>query len=65
VEDDKLFGVPIPPDGRRDAILQFGGILAYDMPEYASSLKVKANTSLFAENTVTSWGVIFGWFKKF
>ena len=31
VEDDRLFGVPIPPDGRRGEILQLGGIVSYDM----------------------------------
>jgi hypothetical protein len=65
IQDDKLFGVPIPPDGRRVEVLQLGGIVAYDMPEYASSLKVKANSTVFAENTVTFWSVTFGWIKKF
>jgi hypothetical protein len=35
------------------------------MPEYASTLKLKALTSVTAENTVRSWGVIFGWIRKF
>jgi hypothetical protein len=65
VEDDRLFGVPIPPDGRRGEILQLGGIVAYDMPEYASSIKLKAFSSVFAENTDTFWGVAFRWIKKF
>jgi hypothetical protein len=65
VEDDKLFGAPIPPDGRRAAILQLGGIVSYDMPEHASSIKLKSFSSVFAENTDTFWGVAFGWIKKF
>ncbi len=65
VEDDKLFGIPIPPDGRRVEILELGPVVNYDMPEYSSSVKVKALGTLIAANTVTSWGVVFGWIKKF
>ena len=65
VEDDKIGGVAIAPDGRRGSALQIGGIIAYDMPEYASSVKLKALAAPFAENTVTSWGVVMGWIKKF
>jgi hypothetical protein len=65
VQDDKLFGVAIPPDGHRAEVLELGPVLNYDMPEYASSVKVKALATLFAANTVTSWGVVFGWIKKF
>jgi hypothetical protein len=65
VEDDKLFGAPIPPDGRRAAILQLGGIASYDMPEHASSINLKSFSSVFAENTDTFWGVVFGWIRKF
>ena len=35
VEDDKLFGVTISPDGRRAEVLNLGGIFAVDMPESA------------------------------
>ena len=65
VEDDKLFGVPIALDGRRVEVLQLGPVLNYDMPEYSSSVKIKALSTLIAANTVTSWGVVFGWIKKF
>jgi hypothetical protein len=37
----------------------------YDMPEYNSSIKIKALTTVVTENTVRSWAVVFGWFKKF
>jgi hypothetical protein len=65
VEDDELFGVPIPPDGRRTKNAQLGPILNFDMPANNSSVKVKALTTVLTENTVKSWAVIFGWFKKF
>jgi hypothetical protein len=42
-----------------------GGIVACDVPEHASSLKLKAFSSVFAENTDTFSGVAFGWIKKF
>jgi hypothetical protein len=35
------------------------------MPEYATSLRVKALTSVAVANSVESWGVVFGWLKKF
>ena len=65
VEDDELFGVAIPPDGLRATLLQIGPILNFDMPEYGSSVKVKALFTGVAENTVRSWSIIFGWIKKF
>jgi hypothetical protein len=40
VEGDELFGVAIPPDGLRAEVL--GGVINFDMPEYDSSVKVKA-----------------------
>ncbi len=51
LEDDKINGVPIPPDGRQGSVLQVGGIIAYDMPEVAASLKLKALASPIATNT--------------
>jgi hypothetical protein len=65
LEDDRIAGAPIPPDGRQGAILEIGGVVGYDMPEYASSVKFKAIYTPFAENTVTSWGAVMGWIKKF
>jgi hypothetical protein len=64
-EDDRLFGVAIPPDGRRAKVFELGPIVNYDMPKYSSSLKAKALFTGIAENTVRSWGVAFWWFKKF
>ena len=65
VQDDELFGVPIPPDGRRTKNAQLGPILNYDIPVHNSSIKVKALTTVLTENTVKSWAVVFGWIKKF
>ena len=65
IEDDKIGGVRIPPDGRQGELLQLGGVVAYDMPEYGSSVKVKALRSVEAENTVHSWGVAATWIKGF
>ncbi len=65
IEDDKLDGVPIAPDGLRGEILQLGGIVAYDMPSSGSGLKFKALTSAFAENTPTYWSAVLTWGKKF
>jgi hypothetical protein len=64
-EDDELFGVAIPPDGRRAKLFQIGPVLNYDIPEHGSSVKVKALSTLLAENTVRSWSVVFWWVKKF
>ena len=64
IEDDRIADISIPPDGRRGRALQIGGVVAYDMPEHASSVKLKAIASPFAENTVTSWSVVLGWIKK-
>lgn len=64
-EDDKIGGVAIAPDGLKAKIFELGGIVAYDMPENASSLKIKAIASPYAENFPTPWHVVLGWAKKF
>ena len=63
--DDRIRGVSIPPDGRRGELLAMGGVLGYDLPEYAAALKLKALTTVFAANTVSSWSVTAGWVKRF
>jgi hypothetical protein len=65
VEDDKQFGVPIAPDGRRAEILALGGVLAYDMPEYGAAVKIKALKTVIEHNAVRSPGVAVSWIKKF
>jgi hypothetical protein len=64
IADDKQFGVPVAPDGHRAEILQLGGVLGYDMPELAASMKVKGLTTVVTANTVRSYGVVVGFFKK-
>ncbi len=66
VEDDDIPGLAIqPPDGRRGELLMLGGVVNYDMPEYGASMKVKAFKAAEVENTVDSWGVVFGFMKGF
>jgi hypothetical protein len=65
VEDDKLFGVRIPPDGRRGEVLQLGGIVAYEMPAQAALMRLKAEDSVFATNTTKFWNVVYSFVKKF
>jgi hypothetical protein len=65
IEDDKLFGVTVPPDGRRTKDFELGPIVNFDMPMYSSTVKVKALTTATSENYVRDWAVIFGWIKKF
>lgn len=65
VENDRIRNVSIPPDGARARVLYVGPIVAYDMPESQSALKLKAIVSPFAENTVTSWAVALAWIKKY
>ena len=64
-QDDRVSGKRIPPDGRRGEILQLGGVAAYDMPSLGASLKLKATTSAYAENTVKYWSVVTSWITKF
>jgi len=63
--DDKLFGVSIAPDGRRAESLFLGGVLAYDMPEYGASVKIKGLSLVHSRNNVASSpGVVVGLIKK-
>lgn len=65
IEDDTVKGFAVPPNGRRGELLQLGGVAVYDFPAYASSLKVKALTSAYAENTVKSWALVTAWITKY
>ena len=64
LEDDRLNGAAIPPDGRRARVLNLGGVVAYDMPEYATSAKLKALRTDIHENTPRSWGIAFSLVTK-
>jgi hypothetical protein len=65
VADDRLFGVVIPPDGRRIKYMNLGGVLNYDMPEYGAVIRIKALTTVVARNAVVSNTLVVGFFKKF
>jgi hypothetical protein len=67
VQDDELFGVPVPPDGARVKVFELGPVIAYDIPERGTSFKVKALASIpgTVKNTVEAWGVVGGVIKKF
>jgi hypothetical protein len=64
IEADELLGRPVLPDGREAEILHLGGIIALDVPEHSSTVKLKALTSLRSENTPTFWSVVLGFVKK-
>jgi hypothetical protein len=64
VEDDRLNGVALPPDGRRATVLALGGVAAYDMPELGASMKLKAISNVLQENFVHSYGIAFTFVKK-
>jgi hypothetical protein len=64
VEDDRQFGVRLPPDGRRAEVLSMGPVVAYDIPEYAAFVKLKALASEISNNAVRSWGVALTFAKR-
>lgn len=65
LEDDTLFGVPVAPDGRRVEALGLGGVLAYDMPEFGSTIKTKVLTTVIVHNGTQATAATIGWAKKF
>ncbi len=64
VQDDTKFGVRVPPDGRRVELLELGGVLNYDMPEFGATLRVKALTAVYARNVIVSKSIAVGIAKK-
>jgi hypothetical protein len=64
VADDKQFGIPVPPDGQRVKLLNLGGVLAYDMPEFGAAIKIKFLQTVFVENSAHSRGIVLTFFKK-
>jgi len=64
VADDTQFGIPVPPDGQRVKILNLGGVLAYDMPEFGAAIKIKWLQTVFVENSAHSRGFVFTFVKK-
>jgi hypothetical protein len=45
-------------------VLNVGGLLNIDMPEFVASMKIKVLTTALARNSVWSSGVAVGWIKK-
>jgi hypothetical protein len=62
--DDHLFGIVVPPDGRRLEYLALGGVANYDMAEYGASIRVKVLTTLLAKNCGASTAIAIGFAKK-
>ncbi len=65
LQPDEVAGSIVPPDGHRTEELWLGAVANYDMPSTSSSLKLKGQISDFATNTVSIWGVVGVWDKKF
>jgi hypothetical protein len=64
VADDTQFGIAVPPDGQRVKILNLGGVLAYDMPEFGAMIKIKTLQSVFVENSAHTRGIVLTFVKK-
>jgi hypothetical protein len=64
VADDRQFGVVVPSDGRRIALLNAGGVINYDMPEFGAVIRVKALQTVIAQNAVASKTLVVGFVKK-
>ena len=62
--DDTQFGIPVRPDGQRVKILNLGGVLAYDMPEFGALIKIKTLQSVFVENSAHTRGIVLTFVKK-
>jgi hypothetical protein len=66
VADDELDGRQALPDGRQAEVFGIGGVAIYDLPQQATSLKLKATTTTpHAEYTVEAWAVTFSAMHKF
>jgi hypothetical protein len=62
--EDRRFGVVVPPDGRRFEYMALGGVVNYDMPEYAAAIRVKVLSTVFGRNTGISQAIALGFAKK-
>lgn len=65
LEDDRLFGESVPPDGRRGEFLSLGGVLGYDLVDLGTSLKIKFLSTVLTRNSVDAESLTVGWVKKF
>jgi len=64
IADDKLFGVPVLPDGQQVKALSIGPLVSYDMPEYGTTMKAKLLRTIDVTNTANSYGLVLSFFKK-
>jgi len=62
--EDRQFGVPVPPDGRRLEYTALGGVLNYDMPEIAAAIRVKMLSTVLGRNTGISQVFAVGFARK-
>jgi hypothetical protein len=65
VADDRQFGIRVAPDGRRQEVFSLGPVVAYDLPEHSSSIKLKGLATVRVRNTARSHDVSASWIKKF
>lgn len=66
VADDMRDSQPVAPDGMRMQFMEIGGVAIVDLPEYATSFKIKVLTAVVSRNTVkASEGVAISVFHKF
>lgn len=64
IADDRQFGIVVPPDGRRLEYLAVGGVFNYDIAEIGAAVKVKALTTVQAENSGVSKVLVISFAKK-
>lgn len=58
IEDDRVSGVSVPPDGRRLNWASAGAVVAIDFPELGSSLKIKALKTVIERNSIDSKAIV-------
>jgi hypothetical protein len=62
--EDRQFGAPVPPDGRRLEYLALGGVVNYDMPEIGAAFRAKMLSTILGRNTGISQVFAVGFAKK-
>ena len=64
VADDHQFGAIVPPDGRKLEYLAVGAVVNYDIAEIGAAIKIKALSTVSAENSGVSKVLLIGFAKK-
>ncbi len=64
IADDRQYGIPIAPDGRRVEVLSLGGVADYAMADIDASIKLKLRSTVFAYNSATAQTFILTFAKK-